>query len=388
MDAHANTKPDPTYILAPEHICERRAYLTVLIKAVAIQEPAAIAIDYHHTSPCPGVDDEFRRTLKEVSSRLPVVLGEKGTTAEKFQESSSWQIVPPFDPNDIALHAPAGGEILHVDYAPLMMAKDTRQVPLQWMTAKELDPPKEPRIRVQGPSPTPQLYDRHSADTFALQAAEAYEGKNLILEKPLQRFIHERIFPLTSFISEKELNPQSGLSIICPDPGALNDWTKCVARQDRASRLRGHLVVIGAKNREDFHASVLGENTPGAVLQTNYIESILDSRLFGEAPWQVKFLLSVITFALIEAAFEYFSESRTKQNLGHTSRNYAIIIPVLLGVAVIIIAYCVGYIALLSYGIYLNFWTPTVWGLLLNLGSKLSLKSRESYAPEPVPQAQ
>ncbi len=255
MDAHANTKPDPSDILVPEHICERRAYLTVLIKAVAIQEPAAIAIDYHHTSPCPDVphvDDEFRSTLKEVSSRLPVVLGEKGTTAEKFQQSSSWQIVPPFDPNDIALQVPAGGEILHVDYAPLMMAKDTRQVPLQWMTAKELDPPKEPRIRVQKPSPTPQLYDRHSTDTFALQAAEAYEGKNLILEKPLQRFIDERIFPLTSFISEKELNPQSGLSIICPDPGALNDWTKCVARRDRASRLRGHLVVIRGQESRRF----------------------------------------------------------------------------------------------------------------------------------------
>ena len=66
--------------------------------------------------------------------------------------------------------------------------------------------------------------------------------------------------------------------------------------------LHDKVVLIGDEEGDD-HISVLGEKTPGVILHANYVQSLLEQRIFLPVPFVVTFALYITWFAFTNWRF-------------------------------------------------------------------------------------
>jgi hypothetical protein len=117
------------------------------------------------------------------------------------------------------------------------------------------------------------------------------------------------------------------------------------------SLFRGKVTVIGELDYSDYHSTVVG-NTPGYVLQANYVESLLDDRLILPVPEWVDLLTGLGIFLLYERFFDSF-------------RGYRSVLAVL---GLFIFTTLIVYLAVNLLGYYLN---PAFFSILSVLSSRI-----------------
>jgi hypothetical protein len=334
--------------------CQRRLYLAKLVQALDVQSASVIVLDFRFEAVCPDEDRVLSDAISKTAQHVPVMLGQNSETvsAVRRQQPKTY-IGPGIDDKDLVPVTPSiSGEVGGGTYGLIMLAADTRRIPLKWP------------IATPGPDAT-HITQRSAQDCLAFAAAKAHQP-SLRDDPTLNEYLKRGPLPMTSFIPEAEFPQQAGLDLLCKDQDRLN-WANCSPKHDPASIFKGHIAAIGFGDNDarlDMHESVLGL-VPGVVLQANYIESILDGRYLTQAWWPIQVVLSFLCFAAIEVVFEFIP-------------NIWLAIPVAALVAAIF--YLISYVAVLRFGYYLDLWIPSALALLLKVISTLQDKARESVA--------
>ena len=104
-----------------------------------------------------------------------------------------------------------------------------------------------------------------------------------------------------------------------------------------------------------MHNSVLGW-VPGALLQANYIESILDGRYFRQGNGPLQIGLSFVFFALIELIFEHIK---------------SLWLPLTYAVLLVAMVYSITFMAIVQWAYYFDLWTPTAVAVVLKFFDRL-----------------
>jgi hypothetical protein len=309
-----------------DNICAEREFLGYMLSKLAGAGVAAVAIDKHfRATGCPS-GDPGTATLRRGAGALcgagiPLTVGRSLIQAGP-------QSFPAVEPGlDLSETTGSCKVLWGIDNTN----PDNRRVPLTWLCQ-----------RVDG-----RPGDLETYPGFAMAAARSV---NLMLEKSnnrLYRLAHSGTHPFTSFVRAEQWDGYrlTAGEAVCGHAIELGQpWQACATPSfDGPLRemLRGRLVVVGEVSPlEDEHAAVIG-NVPGYILQANFVESILDDRLFVPVPETVNYLSGFIFFAL----FEYIREGARKRGVLRT---------LLLLSVLVLSAALVVYIVILHLGYYLN----------------------------------
>ena len=151
---------------------------------------------------------------------------------------------------------------------------DTRRVPLRW----EAYETQEQAEKVTGP--------QQWQDTMALKVLQAHPEKLLESNSRISSFIERDQNPFISFIKERNFKQiLAGRVVSCGSgTGRSEDCASEPLPEDLRMQMAGHVVIIGEINHDlDDHLTVVGR-MPGLLVQANYIEALLDDRLFRPIP--------------------------------------------------------------------------------------------------------
>ncbi len=255
----------------------RRDYLAKLVRAIAAANPAVIALDFKLQSPSPEgkpieypeymkETDELAKAISEVPSSCWVVLPKTTQRAQgHYLEEAAV-----YEEHDL------GGAKVAKGY--ISLPRDFRKVPLL----------------------TLPVQNGASLDSFAQAIVRARNPRAHLDNR-------EAILPSAAFVSLEEFPHVSARDVLKGD----------IETRDK---LQHGLVIVGAHwhsdgyNRGDYidlNDSPLGR-MPGAVLHGNYVEAILNSRLYWD--WKpVSVHIIDITGALLIALVFALKTSRILQ---------------------------------------------------------------------------
>lgn len=254
------------------NVCPARSFTADLIKAVAIEGAAVIAIDrFYGGTACPD-GDAGTKDLKDAIAglKIPVVVGQS-THAPANGASSACLVLSP--QLDLGTKIKRGLTRLN---------QDVLKLPLRWPVFAD-DASAE-----NGPV--------QQADSFALMAA-AQEKKTMREDANFSKLYSIGQQPYANLSGKLERQTASNLMCSILPERAKGYGIDC-SNGWRKKDLRGKVVVIGAESDQDFPA-VLGEGTYGFELHARYIAALLSgsylrqiSPLFLLLPLGFYFVLS------------------------------------------------------------------------------------------------
>jgi len=331
-------------------LCRQRAFLASLLEAVAKASPAVIVLDkYFDSSKCEGDEKEkedtakLERALCLLAPQVPLVWGVDATPAEGHSRGT-----------DTILAPPCAASLFHL--AIVNLDRDTRRLPLHWTKAGK------------------DIKDRtNDGWSLALRTAQQFDPNLLSKYRRLNTMVDRAENPYISFLKADQFAHLYAGEVLCLSEDYKKD-PRCDKLPRRASGpprlqdLSHQIVVIGERaEREDNHNSIIGE-VPGFYLQANYIEALLDDRVFRPVHPLINYILGFLIFAAFEYILVNYSE---KWWLA------LILIAALLVVSVIVL-----YLAVVHLGYYLN---PATVGLLaigIALGHLAIARSEGHGEPE------
>jgi CHASE2 domain-containing sensor protein len=337
-----------------DNLCLQRKYVADVVRRISDVCAAAIALDLTFgLDTCPDTSPdlyqstvELQRAVADVSRVTPIIVAQRTLDAAYFLENA---------PQKLATLRTAGFVDTQVIIEPAIkfdsangnrisiglftFNEDRRKVPLNWPAYASPD-------SVGHEAPT-------ISDTFALAVVKAYRPDPRILAE-IKGFQDRDSHPLTSFLTESEIRCFSAADILAGSSAhPSTEQGQCNSTDGDTAPLRQlnhRVVVIGKDDPQDRWDSVIGE-VPGVILQANYIESILDSRLLKPVQGWVSISLAIAWFALIELIFQLLKD--------HPHR--AVLLAILATAVVWILLYDV---ALMQWGYYLVLWPPSVVAIL------------------------
>lgn len=120
------------------------------------------------------------------------------------------------------------------------------------------------------------------------EAAKEYRDTGETIRK-VDELEKQNTNPYTSFLDEQQFVIRSAMDFVCGESDDRKQWQDCRHGKVDLGGLKFPIVVIGRIDPStDTHQSVVG-NVPGIILQANYIESLVDGRVFKplEIGWQI-----------------------------------------------------------------------------------------------------
>jgi CHASE2 domain-containing sensor protein len=314
-------------------LCRQRAFIASLLEAVAKANPAVIVLDkYFDSSKCTGDEkeredtDKLKRALCLLAPQVPVVWGVDATPSEGPSRGAETILVPP-----------CAASLFHL--AVVNLDRDTRRLPLHWTKAS-----KDVKQRtIDGWS-------------LALQTAQQFDPNILNKNRRLNTMVNRAENPYIGFLKTDQFTALYASEVLCLSEDHKKD-DQCNKLPPRTARLRDlshQIVVIGERTeREDNHNSIIGE-VPGFYLQANYIEALLDNRLFRPVHPLINYALGLLIFA----AFEYILISYSKKWW----------LALILIVILLLVTVLVLYLAVVHLGYYLNPATVSLVAIGIALG--------------------
>lgn len=346
--------------------CLQRRYVADVVRKLRDAAPAALAVDLlFGLETCPEATDlyhgtvELKSAIADVSKTIPIIVAQRTMDASSLARESPTKFASlralGFKDSEVII-APsvkfdlAGGK---VSYGLYTFNEDSRKIPLSWSAYMSSD-----AVGRESPSMT---------DTFSVAVAKAYHPDQRILSE-VDRFEAAGKDPLTSFLTETEIRCFSASEVLAGFKGSSAGSEKCVStdtKTDIPAQLNHRVVIIGKDAPDiDRHDSMVGV-VPGAVLQANYVESILDSRLLKSVQGWLSVSVALVWLGLIELIF--------RMSAGHPHR--ALGLAILATVVVWILLYD---LALMQWGYYLVLWPPSVIAILWRYVLMLSESSTQS----------
>lgn len=284
-------------VLLPEP-CRRRLYIGELLKALPRRYPKVVVLDISlDPELCSDkqVNDSLSKELREFSEYAPVILGVASRSSVDLQAESPAEFrymmnrAIPFKPTELVLMpvahlvAPTGGRITE---ALIRRDSNTRRIPLSWPVYDDF-----PEVG-SGVQPKRQ-------DTLSVAAVRAFDPHHSVLKRidALDRDGSPKVsadpHPYTSFVKENEIPIGRAIDVICSS--SLDEAWKTICLGTRGfgftpDSLKDKIVVIGIVGLGDVHPTVLGK-VPGVILQANYIQSLLNNRVYKPLPLSVDLII-------------------------------------------------------------------------------------------------
>jgi hypothetical protein len=289
--------------------CNARSFLAKLLVKINEASPRVIVIDRWYgrigTNICPQGDDgtkELARTITEISKSTPIVIA---------LDSVSRHDVSPYCHSPVVLsetsvilpereHFEEGNPNVHYGLAQLDDEEENRRIPLGWIAYEDCKQAAEQKNWKLVP-------------TLALESVSVALHKDIseLLEKDKLDADYKRIRPPFAHFRENGFPQSSALEVLCGKCSS-SDWKTYSSQQMRvadSNKLDPHKIVIVGELREgDAWPTVLGQ-MPGAILQANYIESLMESRFFRPVLSGFQFAVSLCWFVIIELIFRWKASS-------------------------------------------------------------------------------
>jgi hypothetical protein len=266
--------------------CKRRVYLAELLKALGAADPKAIVLDLWLDPASCSDDASTDFLLKEVSAisaHTPLVFGlgsySPGEIRTNFPaEFTSMKNQHPGleDTQLVLMHTLIPGTPAnHISQGIAEVNSDNRKIPLSWPVFSDFESlgnHVEPR----------------RVDSLSIAAVRAFDPGHPVLERvgaqaadgsPIASL---QAHPFTNFLKEEDFAVYSALDVICAQAtdGPSSQLCEAFPRKARAVDVRGRLLVVGIVGTgSDLHQTIIGR-VPGVVLQANYIQSLLDLRVY------------------------------------------------------------------------------------------------------------
>jgi CHASE2 domain-containing sensor protein len=253
-------------------VCGQREQIAQMVCQIRRASPRVIVIDkFYGTKECGKSNEDLRRAFLEVSQDVPVVLGRLVADEAVSGDSKIHYYLAP----SLKFATVAGAKLA---FGVVNIDRDSRKLPLQW----QLYPNKESAQA----GTSLQLYD-----TLALAAAKGYDDNLLTNHPRLDYLFNHHEHPYISFLREDEFHPMTVSEVLAGSElsgGAQDQSTQktfCATKEPARNLLKmgGMVVVIGEQSISDMHQSVVGR-LPGYLMQTNFIEALLDDRYYRAMP--------------------------------------------------------------------------------------------------------
>lgn len=267
-------------------LCEQREFLAHLIRRLAKAGAAAVVIDkYFDPERCAG-DNRSRllqEAVREVSEEIPVIVGVRLEKVPAARGISTGGL-------RIASTLPLAGRNFHV--GTVNLHTDSRRLKMVWT------------VRSDGDRSTSRL-----SDGLAFATLRAYDGTLLARDSRLAPWLESRTSPYVSFMPPSALKQMRAVDVLCGEEAPHREtWRDCLSAplsRNVMRDVRGRIAVVGeADPRLDMHPSVIG-TVPGVLLQANYIEALLDGRVFYPMSSCFDFLFGLLIFGTSYVAMEY-----------------------------------------------------------------------------------
>lgn len=259
-------------------ICSQRKVIGELIGRVHAASPAVIAVDkYFGTRYECAETDDLRKAIESASRDTVVIVGRRVDDHVVSTKAG--------DRNFLLPSVNFGKQSPRFQEAVVNIDPDTRKIPLRWEVY-------ESKEQAEQSTAAPEWHN-----TLALQAALAYPGRLLQKNRRISSFIERSENPFTSFLKEDDFEPiLAGQMLSGAVPGSTSKGRPSEPLpQDLRQRFAGRVVLIGEIDPDiDDHLTVVGRMS-GLLLQANYIEALLDDRVFRP----VRLLDYVFGFAIL-----------------------------------------------------------------------------------------
>jgi CHASE2 domain-containing sensor protein len=259
-----------------------------LLLHIAAATPRVIVVDkylYDQKPKCAS-DKELGDALTEITQNLmiPVVYG---------RVASDELVVSPNKDKAVYLEPSVSFQCDGLKEGILNIDRDTRKVPLQWQIFSSKEAAQN------GDSLQP-------FDTLPLVAARAFDSRLAANESEVSRYTAQHVHPYTSFIRKEDFQVVPVGLILNPEERQIDESDPCRLPKPDPTRLalRGKVVLIGELDNSDLHPSVLGD-MPGLYMQANYIEALLDNRIYRPMP-ALDYVVGFLFLAALELIFIVF----------------------------------------------------------------------------------
>jgi len=350
-----------------DNLCLQRRYVAEVVDRISHACPAAIALDLTFSQEtCPQTNPdlyqstvELQRAIAAVPRTIPVVIAQRTIDATYMLKKSPQKLADlrdhhGFKDSEVILEPQVAFDSTDRNKVTLGLYtfnEDRRKVPLSWSAYSSLD-------TVGNEKPT-------AIDTFSVAVAKAFRPDPRIISQ-IRTFQDHDSHPLTSFLTQREILCFSAFDILAGGTHASLSQEKCRSTDtdtDPLEQINHRIVVIGKDDpRIDRWDSVIGE-VPGAVLQANYIESILDSRLLKPVEGWLSVVAALAWLGLIEVIFRLWANNPHR----------AVLTAFLATAVVWVLLYDV---ALMQWGYYLVLWPPSIVAILWRYVLLLSERKR------------
>jgi CHASE2 domain-containing sensor protein len=320
-----------------QNVCTQREYVARVLDLMRGATPSVVVIDkYYSPDACEPNGPEttqLRQALSAtIKARIPVIVGRRIDPLTREADAS------------LALGSDKATPIESF----VNFHEDTRRLALRWHAVEK--------------------GTGRSLDLPTMSLAAASEHRPTLLEESRLRAVFDgRKYPYASFLGPEHFGGyrMSAMELLCgssPRSASGSRWRDCGGDQELLRRLRGRVVFIGDNRREqDQHPTVIG-SLPGVLLHANYVEALLDERVFDGVPRIIELFLGIIMAITLEYAT--ITASGGKQ----------LIFRMLL---VSVVALGVSYVAIVVAGRYINPWPISLVALALKAIGKVPEFLRE-----------
>ena len=287
--------------------CQRRLCLARLLNGLSMLRPAVIVLDmwFDPDSCSKEQSAPFWSGLDSISKTIPIVTGigsddlfeavsdrpeELARLARRKAVLQSTELV---SRPAIKVIDSGSGKITE---GVVELDADNRKIPLSW--------PVYDTFAAIGEAMQPRRID-----SLSVAAARAFDSGNLALRRV--RAVDSNgfpasstaAFPYTNFLREENLPIVTAEEVVCagapPTDLGLDCKSALADPRDLEALTSGKVVLIGyAGFGSDVHKSLIG-NVAGVVLQANYVESILENRVYVPLPTFYQLLIWVVWLGIL-----------------------------------------------------------------------------------------
>ncbi len=267
----------------PRNVCLENLYIGRVLTSLAAINPRIVVLDMRFDpNTCPPEDSgeaaviEGVKTLCESrSTKVFVGRSVKLEQRTSSEDVSAYDLEPAVD-----FRRQKGCEC--VREALLNIDQDSRKVPLGWTTRPQLD-------------------------SLSLAVAKAAGTKDQ--RARLDQLTPESPNPFVSFLKPEQFRrsmvPASDFICASDKTDSILGWRSCQLQELPATAMgiKKDIVIIGDDwPEQDQHSSVVG-NFPGFALQANFIESLLDNRVFQPINDSLNTAVGICLYVVIEVIF-------------------------------------------------------------------------------------
>jgi hypothetical protein len=271
--------------------CNRRIYLAELLKALSDLSPRVVVLDmWFSPDSCSEAESQpLWDALNQLSTRIPVVYGLGSYSlsdsrslwpaeiarlrSQNLDLKSTELILMPMQHPPILRNANISEGVVELDSNP-------RSIPLSWPVYDTFEIAGKPG-------------ELHRLDSLSIASVRAFDSRSAVLIRvgalspDGSAKASADLPPHTSFLREEDLPIAGAIDIICLSPRNHFWESTCqsIAKGslDRQVALAGKVVLIGLTGMGDVHQSQIG-NVPGVILQAEYVESLLQNRVYRSIP--------------------------------------------------------------------------------------------------------